>query len=490
MDSPGDRDDRSNSQTQRPNRNVSPHQDENPFIAFRRYADQQISSILQSVVGLPSTILPPSTRDWQVFHDRDMNTSTSFHRWGHTPDGEHNDNTNRQGNGGRREDASGSGDRPQPSNWPRNQHDGHAFPSSIFDSMVDSIATSHPVALFDPIPQMELPPLFAFDIMQPAPSPGWPIPYLLFSSYSPLHLERQRHVQHRVRDPSLIGWFAPSASSSSSERRTVKEPRWKEAFEDLLRVQDGQEMLDWGSPSNKEGSEKEWLSGMISRGSLGEGWTHVRSPNGGDRDCFKFSWMGGAAPDSDRSWGRVTELSLYELFLRQANGEFDGEDGSRPSPIVNAMQEQTREVKREMEDLQKLYYSGRESQEDATRDQESQGDLTSQPEPSGSRGHAQNVMDFETRAVSSAPSSETHPSKLVSTSTRTERRQLPDGSTQTKTVVNKRFADGSEESFETDEVTDGKHNDAASGNGVRRPDSNGETGGSENKLTGSWFWRK
>src|SRR2546430_2598363 len=46
--------------------------EENPFIIFRRFADAQISALLQSFVGLPSAFTPPASGTnarWLVFEE-------------------------------------------------------------------------------------------------------------------------------------------------------------------------------------------------------------------------------------------------------------------------------------------------------------------------------------------------------------------------------------------------------------------------------------
>ena len=41
----------------------------NPFVAFRRFADEQVSSLLQSITGLPSAVSPPQSDRWTIFND-------------------------------------------------------------------------------------------------------------------------------------------------------------------------------------------------------------------------------------------------------------------------------------------------------------------------------------------------------------------------------------------------------------------------------------
>lgn len=45
------------------------HEEDNPFVAFRRYADEQISNMFQSFFGLPSLLSPPTSDRWMIYTD-------------------------------------------------------------------------------------------------------------------------------------------------------------------------------------------------------------------------------------------------------------------------------------------------------------------------------------------------------------------------------------------------------------------------------------
>lgn len=51
----------------------------NPFVALRRFADEQVSSMLQSIIGLPSSVSTPQNDRWAIAaHDdghKEMNSS-------------------------------------------------------------------------------------------------------------------------------------------------------------------------------------------------------------------------------------------------------------------------------------------------------------------------------------------------------------------------------------------------------------------------------
>ena len=82
--------------------------------------------------------------------------------------------------------------------------------------------------------------------------------------------------------------------------------------------------------------------------------------------------------------------------------------------------------------------------------------------------------------VDSVPSDGASSSHIISTMSRTERTQLPDGSVQTKKVVTKRYADGREEtdsSVETTHPRSGNVDSSSSGEG-------------ESKPKNGWFWKE
>lgn len=43
----------------------------NPLVALRRFADEQVSSMLQSIIGLPSSVSPPQNDRWATIAHND-----------------------------------------------------------------------------------------------------------------------------------------------------------------------------------------------------------------------------------------------------------------------------------------------------------------------------------------------------------------------------------------------------------------------------------
>jgi hypothetical protein len=432
-----------------PHRRQHP-EDDNLFVAFRRYADEQISSFLTSVVGLPS-VFTPSGRDWAVFRDQEQNNSMA--RWRHPSEADY--------------------DRYSEADHCERRYASHAFPSSVFDSIFDHPFT-YP-SFFRDFSHFRGP--FMLDMLAPFTDTAWPIPYLLFSPYSPLHLERQQQLRCRAYDQGHTGRLAQE-----------RQPRWREAFEDLLRLENGKDMIEGEAVvSAKEESGKDWLANMIKRGSLGDGWTHVQSRNGDQGDYFKYSYRAGKGPEgkaqpTDSRQDGFTELDLYDSFLHKVSGDFedDGDDSNRS--LLGALLEQRRKYRQELQKMQGHWKEVHESHSAFRRER---------PEVESTGTSESGIAFPKPGAVFEEPhpSSEDTASRIVSTTTRTERRTLPDGSIRTKRTVNKRFADGHEENFETDEVTDSNNHfsDAAH----RRVDE-GSTDSSDYSQDGQktgWFWK-
>lgn len=455
--------------------------EENPFIAFRRYADEQIASLLHSMIGIPSGYYQPSSRDWLVFSD-DEEYGKSVKNWGARPGedyyvrpGYHQGGSDgrdgaslwsqQAGDSGRDIERSASYE-----NGSRNhRYGGHAVPGSVFDSAFDGTLPFGPLFLFRELAHLHAP--FIFDFLSPSTSAGWPTAYLLFSPYSPLHLERQQQMRNRHHDYSLGSLFSSLVPPHDTERR--KEPCWRDAFEDLLRIENGQEMLerDCTALNKKEESGKEWLAGMIARGSLGESWTHVNRPNGEKGDYFrcKRGPRHEAVPANENDAQRspepdesLTELDLYDAFLHQVNNEAEA---VQASPLLKIILEEKRKHRRDLEELQRQW---REMQV------ERPSDNGRQALPDTELDHyeqQQQLSQTETKANVGEPSELPAASRVLSTVTSTERRTQPDGSIRTKTIVNTRFADGREERFETDETN---HHTGSS---------------SDDRSKGGWFWK-
>ncbi|KAG5291628.1 hypothetical protein I7I48_03488 [Histoplasma ohiense] len=487
--------DRSRSHTANPSNGPrQPNEQENPFIAIRRYADEQFSALLQSFIGLPSVFSPPSPRDWLYFQGGDPAIRFHRHRFQTQETGvDAQDSQSRIGSRQRSEKCTcgrddtvkssrSDGDGMFDQRWLESRrHFEHQFPSSIFESPLENLWPFDPLHFFSFLPRPSFP--YSFDFLGSPNSPGWPISYLLFSPYSPLHLERQQNIRckpHENPISSLRPALVPFHDVQESET-----PRWREAFEDLLRVENGQDMLngDVGAVARKE-QPKDWVSGMISRGSLGPHWTHVKN---GPIDYFNYRYKQStdeankwkvSQSDSSNGYGDrkhdapeekwLTELDLYEKFLDQANEPSDEESIPLVSPLMGMLIEDRLGRRRRLLEEQRRWHHAAENND---FDNE-KGD-----------------SDAKSNAASPMKTSQQHsPSPYVtSIITTTARRTLPDGSVQTTITRKKRFSDQTEENNETVHVE--KVDELPSQSENNKPQSLGQTNDHGDQKKGGWFWK-
>ncbi|WEW56142.1 hypothetical protein PRK78_001577 [Emydomyces testavorans] len=482
--------------------------EDNPFIAFRRYADEHVSSLLQSIIGLPSMIFPPSTNEWLIFDDEELNKAMKS--WRRLADEEFNKPKNNNSSQRSHEYTDGrrlgdgedwenhaAQDRPDPWRFRRHRYHNHAFPCTVFDAILDSHL---PFGAF---------PFSSESSFLRGPSDAvtasWPLSYILLSPYSPLHLERQQQLDHKTRDHGLISWASSLLPTHDIE--PSKEPCWRDAFEDLLRVENGKEILDRDTLiTHKEESGKDWLAGMIERGSLGDGWEHVRR-DGGRWDYFKYHYEDRFPPETNSKKGlrqqnreienekeeELTELDLYDAFLRDVN---DDDDRVPKSPLLSIILETREKQRKELEELRKQWraVNDRDHLHDDVSPELSNTttelDHYERQFNSTSQGRAASNVQADT-SIPSEPSADS--SRVVSTVTTKEHRTLPDGTVRTKVVVNKRFADGREESVETEEISNKVqphriNTDSGSSNGAAAiPETEASDPTGRNKRRG-WFW--
>ncbi|KAJ5665230.1 uncharacterized protein N7477_007678 [Penicillium maclennaniae] len=429
----------------------------NPFVAFRRFADEQVSSVLQSITGLPSSLSPPQHDRWTIFTDDKGYGSMKYrHRDGAENAGDRlypsdqGAGTNPPA-GDKDEPASDKNEklvtRPSQSRQlgtdqnqqaRRNIHHG---PSDFFG--IESF--------FD---------LFEHDFL---PFSSTPTP--------PLLLERQAHYRARREG----GVFSSIMSTLRSDaERDPTEPLWREAFEDLLRLENGKPMLDRDtSTAGKAENGAEWLHGLVRRGSLGDRWKYV---TGSD----SHPWTGITFDTSRNENTRVlpekpaesqqngekaeSELDVYDRFLQDIEArEREFLESVQESPLLRLLLDE----RRKEQDAPQNYQHGFPSVEDKQGDDDDESwlDLVS-------GGNRKSVPESPPEPTSI---SEAKPARVVSTMSRTERKRLADGSVQTTIVKTKRYADGREETDESVETTQ-----PLSGEGQSAED---------NKSKGGWFWK-
>lgn len=475
----------------------------NPFVAFRRYADEQVSSLLQSVTGLPSNISRPQSDRWTVFNeDHGYGNMRYRERNGGDGEGQHHDareqgfegsssygqtnnNTpnNNDDNSGRNDSRGAQPGKPhdrlsryynQETNQnSRNPHDLFGI-ETFFDRFEDRFFPFSP-SFLHPSQRFFFP-----DMFEDSSSPTWPLTYITFSPYSPLHLEHQAHYRAQ-RDQGVFSSIMSSFRPESD--RDPNEPQWREAFEDLLRLENGKAMLDENAlKAGKNENGTEWLQGLVKRGSLGDRWKYISGgPDGSiqsgitftghsedDRTVPESTQDSGTKQNSEsENQGSATELDMYERFLRDIEEReqalLRGEVGS---PLVRFLLEDRR---REREQYNR---SLNDQDEQGTEDDETWLDLVS----GGNRKSVPETPVEPTGAKQMDAAQETTPVRVISTMSRTERQRLADGSVETKIVKTKRFSDGREETDESVEVS-------------HPPSHNEGLSGSSKQSTKGWFWK-
>ncbi|KAJ5689286.1 hypothetical protein N7462_003678 [Penicillium macrosclerotiorum] len=477
----------------------------NPFVAFRRFADEQVSSVLQSITGLPSSISPPQPDHWTIFTD-DKGYKSMQYRQRSAPSAQNAEEQDKSAESSKPDQGaegnspatgSSSGDSKSSSqilksrfaedtdqwnsqsqsqqSW-RNRPSDFFGVNSLFDRLEDHIFpfamnSFHPRRFFFP------------ELFDDSNAPTWPISYIMFSPYSPLHLERQQHSEKGVFS-SIMSTLRHDTDHDSME------PQWREAFEDLLRLENGKPMLDDDDlAATKAEDGRDWLQGLVKRGSLGDRWNYVRGTKDqpwsgitftGHRDNGRELLRKETSEDDKEKVEAEqkeaeNELELYERFLHDIEArERELSQEVLGSPLLRFLLEERRRNQAELE----RFHTGLPQPEERQDDDETQSWLNLV-----SGGIKKSVPDVPVTSTPDAGAatedsvSEMPPGRIVSTMSRTERVRLADGSIQIRIVKTKRFADGREETDSTVEVT--------------HPRSEHESLEPENgdKSKNGWFWK-
>lgn len=438
--------------------------EDNPFVAFRRFADEQISSMLQSVMGLPSMITPPTSDQWSIFTDDQGPTSISK--------SQENENKN---------PVSPKEDDPLAPYRYGNRWGKHGGPSVFWRTDFDD---------FFPFASR-----FMHTFLPPFGGDGgfedsatWPGAFLVFSPYSPINLERRPSRSfpgdHGGGVFSSLMSSMRLASESDKEfeaKEDGNEPQWHEAFEDLMRLENGKPMLDRDDAAGavaKTETGMGWLKGMVQRGSLGDGWKwHQHAGNTPDgyfmlerekaspsaQEPAKEPAKGGDAP--------MTEQDMYERFLHDL-GRRESEfsklfDESLTLRFLLSDPERKRELLERQHDL--LDTNQGSSSTNNNNTYESHGETTSyHNEWFGPADTPPNVVTSRTKTV----------------------RFTKDGSSHTKTIKTNVFGDGHEETEESSSIVPAENKQVQSPAGQGTGDAGQDGNANEEDSNKGWFWSR
>ena len=379
----------------------------NPFVAFRRFADEQMSTLLNSIFGLQtpfgssSSTPDRSMKEYQAWlqeardsRDRLDREAQEMEKIMDVYTRAHKEQQELAPTQDKMQQASSEDDTPLRCPYRPIEQEVPTNRQSLRLSDADRNVASHITALL-PF-GMTLPRDFLATSLLGQQTPSISVAYLIFSPYSPARLEQ----------------------SSALRERGIP---WREAFEDLLAVQSGEDIST--EASNLPGtSTSDWLRDMIGiamrengrdmqerhQASRSTSETVRRQPgfldrfadsrqpeNDADEDDDDDDDDDDFDEDDDDDDEEITELDLYNRFLGFGN------TASEPDPISSILGQ------------------------------------------SASRSFAHLQHDSTpTKTENKKPS-------ILSTLTTTERTTLQDGTVHTKVVLKKKFSDGREESTET-----------------------------------------
>ncbi|KAK4697006.1 hypothetical protein P7C71_g1017, partial [Lecanoromycetidae sp. Uapishka_2] len=391
----------------------------NPFISFRRFADEQMSNLMHNVFGLSSTSPDRRIQDYQTWlrearesrdrlnreteeADRIMDLYTKAHKEGQDPAQEEIHEAIRDYT-----DDLRCPYRPAELEMPFERPRHHSWQSD----------SSHPStrALFGTPLHREI---FG-DLIA-----GMPIAYLLYSPYSPVKLEQEQALRDHGID-------------------------WREAFEDLVATQKGQEMPPDTSHRTSE-SSTDWVQSMM-------------------------SMLVGERKEINQKRDEAQEA------LREKVAEVIKE---MPELLCSLMHEDPRQT--ENDATEDRYRDNFEPECTKEEEQPTELDIYNhflgREQPSGAKATARSVAHLQ-HETTPAETDNKKPS-ILSTLTTTERTTLQDGTVHTKTVLKKRFSDGREVETETVHTQSASPQKASQQN-FRNKNDDGEGRG---KTSKGWFW--
>lgn len=415
--------------------------DANPFIRFRRFADDQMSTLVNGVSSIssffksPSTSPRPSDRGYEEWL-REARESSQ----GPAREAEEAARITDVRIKAQKEDqpafqasASGNDVEPLECPWPGLSHvcpyDVTRFPftlAAIARRLPDRILTAS--LLGEQLPSV-------------------PVAYLIYSPYSPVWLEQQ---------PRLCDRGA----------------KWREAFEELLAVQSGQELPPKCSQKTPE-SSADWVRGMIQLAVCNK-----------EMDTMVSNHAAGKTSEIMEQHPRL--LSPFTSLRQPEDNGYEDEDEDED--------EDKNKNKNEDIDNDELVDSDVEVTECDFYDR-----IFCSQQPS-LNGTAMVTMAAAMAAARSFPHLPPEPSptdidgvkpSILSTLTTTEQTTLQDGSVHTKVVLKKRFSNGREESTETvHHQNAARQTQDAASKSIKDEDarkSDKDKGNKENKSSG-WFW--
>lgn len=257
----------------------------NPFVNFRHFADEQMSSLLHSVIGLPSVFRSSSSKSPSSDDDVWLQETRELRR-----------HLARES-----EEAAKivSSFRKAFDEGDKNAPDERHISSSPYRAVDQEMPHRSKEPPLDPPPLRFIPPCcspFLFSGLSRAvlgrselDAPLlWPVVYAASSPYSPLWLEHQE----------------PFCTQGN---------KWRNAFEDLMALQSGKSMLEKDARREHENGAS-WMTSMLERGFFGNRWQIIDGQRHTSEQPLAAAMTAPRLP-RDTEENEVTELDLYERFL-------------------------------------------------------------------------------------------------------------------------------------------------------------------------------
>lgn len=424
----------------------------NPFIAFRRFADEQVSGLIHTLLGQPQK----STKPTQSASDDDLPwiaqamTDDQRRRLRSTLKPEPEPRTEAYGV------PTDYFPQPQEHNAQKPEDEIARCPYRPDSQEVPERNRRGPPPDLTPRTCCVggLPPHLCDAEVDHSMSAPWVVHYLDRSPYSPHHLEAQELLRQQGT-------------------------KWRDAFEDLLALQNGLSLPSEDSPRRTQ-CDAHWVQSMLEDGLFGrERFRAVKDDSPDTRE------------DSGDSLGSLCD------FIREAVCHVNQEGRAYPKDDEEG----------EDDDEDDDDYPYQEDDKNADDDQEVTEldwyERMLRPEPGifprglfrtlASEAFGQESQQTQTASSTTIPNENGKPG-VISTLTTTERTTLPDGSMHTKMVLKKRFADGREESTETTHTTNGQREEmsrsmpALKTEKPRAVDGGDEMEKPKGMKSSGWFW--
>lgn len=424
----------------------------NPFIAFRRFADEQMSTLLKSVFGLQtpfgssSSSPDRSMKDYEAWLQEARDSRDRLDREAQEMEKimdiytrAHNE---QRENGTKRDNVqrpAAEDETPLRCPYRPIEQEVPKYTRPLPFPEVDSFGASYNTPL--PPFGMSIPREGLATSLLGQQTPSISVAYLIFSPYSPARLEQSQ----ALRESGI---------------------QWREAFEDLLAVQSGQDIST--EASNQPGTNtSDWLCDMIGIAMREKG-----------RDMQERHQASRSTSETARR-----QPGFLDRFANSRQPENDAdEDDDENDEFDEENDDDDDEDDITEQDLYDRFLGFGNS---ATGEPELK--ICSLLGQSASRSFAQLQHDSTPTQI------ETNKPSILSTLTTTERTTLQDGTVHTKVVLKKKFSDGREESTETvhtqNSVPQGSARAEQLAKSRERDDGNNERKQeSKEKKSRGWFW--